>query len=667
MSMLRDANVREPSVFRVLYLEDDPDRAALVTDRLKADLACQIATVGTRQAFEVALADTAFDVVLVADRLAALDGIDTLTLARALAPGVPFHLLSETRDAKAAADDLSRLSLAVVQAVAESCRRAEMRAREEIERLGIELERRGDERQQALAASEVRLQAILDRTPSVVTVKDLDGTFMFVNQSFERTFGYGRAEVIGRRDREIFPQRLLDIYHANDARALQSRSVAYSEEPAVKDGNVRVCATSRFPLVDGDGKPYALCSIAEDITDRKRAENEIKVARLEAERANRAKSDFLSRMSHDLRTPLNAILGFAQLLGAESLAEGQRECVQQISKGGRHLLELINEVLDIARIETGRLSLSPEPVLVGEIVGHAADLIAPLARERNITLIVEADAKADRAVMADRQRLNQILLNLLSNAVKYNRIGGRVTLGIADPGPGRTRIVVTDTGAGIPRKKLKLLFQPFERLGAEMTGIEGTGLGLTLARGLAEAMGGSVGVESQIDKGSVFSVELASAERAPHAVAVDETMSLGAPQAVGPATVLYVEDNASNVRLMQRLLNHRPMLQLLHAPDGRSGLTMAREQQPSLVLLDLHLPDMPGESVLYDLWSDPRLRRIPVVVVSADATPGQMRRTIASGAAAYLTKPLDLHNVLHVIDKLLSGPVVDSTREVGPS
>jgi CheY-like chemotaxis protein len=270
--------------------------------------------------------------------------------------------------------------------------------------------------------------------------------------------------------------------------------------------------------------------------------------------------------------------------------------------------------------------------------------------------------------MADRQRLSQILLNLLSNAVKYNRAGGRVTLRCEDPEPGRSRILVTDTGSGIPREKLRLLFRPFERLGAEATGVEGTGLGLTLARGLAEAMGGSLGVTSATDEGSTFWVELARAEPMPVAApAIPASGSFEAPPEIGPALVLYVEDNVSNLRLMQRLLNNRPSLQLLHAPDGRSGLSLARERRPNLVLLDLHLPDLAGELVLHELWSDPELRRIPVVVVSADATPGQMRRTLASGAAAYLTKPLDLHNVLNVIDRLLVESRENPATEVSPS
>jgi signal transduction histidine kinase len=382
----------------------------------------------------------------------------------------------------------------------------------------------------------------------------------------------------------------------------------------------------------------------------------VRLARDEAERANRAKSDFLSRMSHDLRTPLNAVLGFAQILAADSPSASQQECVQQILAGGRHLLDLINEVLDITRIEAGHLSLSPEPVGVGDIARHATALVAPLAAERGIDVALEEGPLMGGAVMADRQRLNQILLNLLSNAVKYNRPRGRVTVSVEAGAPGRLRIRVRDSGAGIPPEKVKLLFRPFERLGAELTTIEGTGLGLTLSRGLAEAMGGSIGVDSAVDRGSTFWVELASTPEPAAAAEIPAAPAgwLPEPAAPGTASILYIEDNISNVRLMTRLLRSRPAITLHHAPTGEDGLAHARTRPPDLILLDLHLPDIPGEEVLRQVWGDPALRHIPVVALSADATDGQIRRMLASGAAAYLTKPLDLHAALALVDRLLA-------------
>jgi CheY-like chemotaxis protein/nitrogen-specific signal transduction histidine kinase len=379
-------------------------------------------------------------------------------------------------------------------------------------------------------------------------------------------------------------------------------------------------------------------------------------ARKEAERANRAKSEFLSRMSHDLRTPLNAVLGFAQLLDMDNLTDDQRESVMQILQAGRHLLDLMNEVLDISRIESGHLSLSPEPVAVPEIVQQAVKLVRPLADARRIAIELAASAAEERYVKADRQRLTQILLNLVSNAIKYNREGGRVTLSCTERPDGRVRINVSDTGAGIRPEKLALLFTPFERLGADQTSIEGTGLGLALSRGLAEAMDGIVGVDSQVDVGSTFWIELSSASPTPDD-RKPSSAALPTPPAVRPitGTVLYIEDNASNVRLLERLLKQRrPGITLMHASEGALGVDIALKHKPDLIFLDLHLPDIPGEEILRQLWTHQRTREIPVVVLSADATVSQSRRLIASGAAAYLTKPLDVSQLLTVLDERFS-------------
>ena len=381
---------------------------------------------------------------------------------------------------------------------------------------------------------------------------------------------------------------------------------------------------------------------------------ELRAARLEAERANRAKSAFLSNMSHDLRTPLNAILGFAQLLELDDLPDDRRESVAQILRGGTHLLSLINEVLDIARIEAGHLSLSMEPVGALEIADLAIELVRPLAAKRGITIVVDKAAGTGLVVLADRQRLSQILLNLLSNAVKYNREHGTVTIGFETVEGARVRLTVTDTGAGIPEAKMRLLFQPFERLGAEQTAIEGTGLGLALSRGLAEAMGGSLGVESALDRGSTFWIELARTDAVdtPHTIAKpaeDHAASAHTTRGV----VLYVEDNRSNVRLMERVLERRPGVRLVHAADGYLGLACARTDRPDLIFLDLHLSDITGEEVLHRLWEDASLRTIPVVILSADATPEQSRRLKASGAVDYLTKPLEIREILRLIDERL--------------
>jgi signal transduction histidine kinase/ActR/RegA family two-component response regulator len=395
--------------------------------------------------------------------------------------------------------------------------------------------------------------------------------------------------------------------------------------------------------------------LEQQVIERRKAEEGARLAGEEAERANRSKSDFLSRMSHELRTPLNAILGFGQLLEMEQLSDEQREGVEQILKGGRHLLDLINEVLDIARIEIGRIQLSIEPVGVLELIAELLDLVRPLASERQIELRADSTPGPDRFCMADRQRLKQALLNLLSNAVKYNREGGAVYVSCEEVGGERLLVRVTDQGHGIAPDKLQRLFTPFDRLGAEETGVEGTGLGLALSNRLVEAMGGTITVESEVGRGSTFVIELplAEAEGARDgATAAAEHVASRLP--VEPRTLLYIEDNPANLKLVQRLVDRRASWKLLSAMQGSLGLDLARQHHPDLVLLDLHLPDMSGVDVLRALLDDPRTRSIPVVVISADATAGQIPKLLAAGAKAYLTKPLDLRRLLQVIDETIA-------------
>jgi PAS domain S-box-containing protein len=388
----------------------------------------------------------------------------------------------------------------------------------------------------------------------------------------------------------------------------------------------------------------ANAQLEQEIAERRRAE-------VEAGRANRAKSDFLSRMSHELRTPLNGILGFAQLLEMEARQPDQQESVEQILKAGRHLLGLINEVLDISRIEAGRLQLSLEPVPVGETIRRAVAVVRPLAADQAIEIRAEI-ADDGQHVLADRQRLQQVLLNLLSNAVKYNRRAGTVTVSTAPAPEERLQIRVTDTGLGISPDKLHRLFTPFDRLGADVTGAEGTGLGLALSKHLVEAMGGTLSVESREGEGSTFALELPLVEAPSSTLESPETALAEAASGTG-GIVLYIEDNLSNVRLIERVLDRRPQTRLLSAIQGQLGLDLAREHQPDLILLDLHLPDIPGEEVLRRIREDPRTREIPVVVLSADATPGQIDRLLAMGARAYLTKPLDVRKLFTLLDETL--------------
>jgi signal transduction histidine kinase/CheY-like chemotaxis protein len=383
-------------------------------------------------------------------------------------------------------------------------------------------------------------------------------------------------------------------------------------------------------------------------------------ARLAAEKANRAKSEFLSRMSHELRTPLNAVLGFGQLLELDGLTPDQAENVSQITKGGAHLLDLINEILDISQIESGHMSMSPEAVLVSDVVDSAISLLRPLADERAIHLIGGSDLGCNQFIFADRQRLKQVLLNLIGNGIKYNRQGGSVSISCFQPVRGTLRIQVTDTGPGIAADQFHLLFQPFERLGAEQTSVPGTGVGLALSRGLAEAMGGKLDVESTPGRGSTFWVEFPIVESP---VRIYEEISLRAHQQVstgGELTVLHIEDNLANVELVERVLAQRPDITVIPAMQGRMGVDLARRHHPALILLDLNLVDLPGAEVLQILRDDPVTSDIPVAIVSADAMPRQVQRLLSSGAVAYLTKPIDIHRLLELVDEAVAQAAASS-------
>ncbi|HEV3462747.1 MAG TPA: ATP-binding protein, partial [Actinomycetota bacterium] len=392
-----------------------------------------------------------------------------------------------------------------------------------------------------------------------------------------------------------------------------------------------------------------------DVTERKRAERALREAKAEADRANQAKSEYLSRMSHELRPPLNAILGFAQLLELEDLTDEQRENLHFILNAARHLLALINEVLDIAAIEAGRLPLSLEPVAVADVVAETVSLIRPLADQHQV-LLTTPPVSCQVHVLGDRQRLKQILLNLLSNAVKYNRQGGRVELECGPAGTDAMRIQVVDTGPGIAREAMDQLFVPFERLGSEDTGVEGAGLGLPLSRRLAEAMGGTLEVATTQGQGSTFWVELPQAEgpveRAERQQELDSAAAPPEAERTSGLTVLYIEDNLSNLQLVERVLSRRPGVRLISAMRPQLGLELAAEHDPDLILLDLHLPDMPGQEVLRRLRAEPRTAQVPVVVLSADARPTLIKELLAQGVRAFITKPLDVRELLELLDTI---------------
>ncbi len=392
------------------------------------------------------------------------------------------------------------------------------------------------------------------------------------------------------------------------------------------------------------GEPVGMIGTCQDVTERFR--------RAEAERANRAKDEFLSRTSHELRTPLNAILGFAQLLEhGGSLDDHDLTSVRYIRAAGTQLLDLINEMLDISRIESGSLRLSPEPVQLRGVIGEAVDLLTPLAADRNVAIVIRVDDEL--FARADMQRLKQVLLNLLSNAIKYNHEGGQVSIAASAAGDQRVRIEVTDNGPGIDALLLEKLFLPFERLGAEGTSVEGTGLGLAVSKGIVEAMDGTIGVHSRPGHGSRFTVELVAAKPALVAQPLAAITPLGISQP-SRRSVVYIEDNASNRMLVEHIFRARRDIGLRLAADGESGLRMIREGCPDVVLLDLNLADIHGEEILRQLKADPATRKVPIIIVTADASDGQRERVLALGARHYLTKPLEIPELLRVIDDVLS-------------
>jgi len=492
----------------------------------------------------------------------------------------------------------------------------------------------------------------------MLCIAGTDGYFKRVNPAWTRLLGWTDEELLGTP--------YLEFVHPGD------RDATVREASAIATGHVTISFDNRYRCRDGSYKwlqwtsilyleDQQIYAVARDVTALKVAEQALREAHNEAARATRAKNDFLSRMSHDLRTPLNAVMGFAQMLQLDALTAEQRDSVAHILRGGRHLLGMINEVLDISRIESGRLSLSLEPVLLADAVREATALIGSLAEQRGI--VVETQDGDDIVVLADRQRLTQILLNLLGNAVKYNREGGHVRVSAGVGRRGRARVAISDTGVGIPADKLALLFTPFERLGAEHSGVEGTGLGLALTKGLAEAMNGTIAVASVKDQGSTFTVELPLAEMG----VLPEVDASPTPILAGgrAGLVVYVEDNPSNVRLMERVLARRPGVQLEHAPTGAAGLTLVRDSGPDLVLLDLHLPDISGREVLRRLREDPATRQVPVAVLTADATPAQRRQLLAEGAVAYLTKPFDISEVLGLLDRTFASSMPEALHEAG--
>ncbi len=523
------------------------------------------------------------------------------------------------------------------------------------------------EAEDALRRSESQFRRMIENAQDNIVIVERSGIMTYQSPSTLRMLGYTPEELVGRS--------AFEYVHPDDCALLAAEMEKTFALPGYvgqaeyrfrhKDGGWRYLEALGQTLAP-DSPDEGVVANIRDVTERRLAEEALRRATAEAEAANRAKSEFLSRMSHELRTPMNSILGFAQLLHRAQLAPAQQRGVGHILTAGRHLLRLINEVLDIARIESGRQQLSLEPVRLDAVLQEAVVLSRPLAAQACVSLGAAEMPGAPTWVRADRQRLVQVLLNLLTNAVKYNRRGGDVhveceVLPHAEEGHGWLRLRVRDTGRGIAPGRRDQLFVPFERLGAEQTEVEGTGLGLAVSRRLVEAMGGRLVLEQSGPGGSTFAVDLRLAADPMEGLALRPAPATPATDCTAPCvpvTLLYVEDNLANLTLVETILGSRPGWRTIPALQGRLGADLAREHVPDLVLLDLHLPDVQGDEVLRRLRADVRTVDIPVVMISADATPRTIDRLLAQGADAYLTKPLDVDEFLATIDRLLPVPAM---------
>ncbi len=511
---------------------------------------------------------------------------------------------------------------------------------------------KGRETIDALAVSMEKSRAIFDAAVDSIMVIDENLNVVEASPSSDSTFAFTREQTEGRA--------ALDFVHPEDhgliLEALE-RGFANDEVMNVRfrglhtDGHWAMIESRGRALRDAQGNPTGAVIISRDVSETVEAQRALELAKIEAEQANVAKSEFMSRMSHELRTPLNSVLGFAQILQMELEAPSELEMIGYIVKSGGYLLELINEVLDISRVESGSIAVSLELVSIEALVAECLKLVSGDAAAAGVEIVDQCDVA--RHVRADPQHLKQALVNLLSNAIKYNHEGGTVTLTCDEDG-GRVRLRVTDTGPGVAPQLLDRLFAPFDRLDAESKGIEGTGLGLALSKGLMEAIGGSLGVESEPGTGSTFWLDLPLATTSTDFAEVElDVTAHSESNAALTATVLYIEDNIGNVRLLERLLVHKPNVRLITSLEGCLGLQLAQQHRPDLILLDVHMPDLSGYEVLELLRGDVRTASIPVVMLSADASHEQIQRFRDAGARDYLTKPLDLQHFLGQLDVYL--------------
>jgi signal transduction histidine kinase/ActR/RegA family two-component response regulator len=537
-------------------------------------------------------------------------------------------------------------------------------------------------------------RAILDSTSFSSIATDENGIIQVFNAGAEHMLGWAAADVVNRLTPADLSDRGEQALRAATLSAEFGAPIAaglaamtYKAARGIediheltwlrRDGGRLPAVVSITALRNTQQDIIGYLLIATDNTLRQRAEAErqrldlalretnvaLHAAKIAADDANQAKSQFLSNMSHELRSPLNAILGFAQLMDSAEPppAPAQKDSIDQILQAGWYLLELINEILDLALIESGRLSLSTEPTALAEMLGECIAMIEPQARKSGIRIVFAAPA-SPVFVNADRTRLKQVFVNLLSNGIKYNRVGGAVDVSVRAGGDGAVRVSFQDTGAGLPPDKLAQLFEPFNRLGQESGVEEGTGIGLVVSKRLVELMGGHIGAESSPGVGSVFWVDIAQAEAidaagddAPGLPAVAEAL----PAGTRCRTVLCVEDNPTNLLLVARLLARRPDLRLIAAKDGRRGIELAHAERPDVILMDINLPGISGFTALQMLARSPATACIPVIALSANAMPRDVEKGLAAGFFRYLTKPIKVDEFMATLDLAL-----DSTARV---
>ena len=547
-----------------------------------------------------------------------------------------------------------------------------------------------------MEAPEVDFRAVLEQAPWLYLILDPSFRIVAASDAYLEATMTERARIIGRDIFEAFPDNPEDqsATGVSNLRASLER-VRERLKPDVMavqkydirrpsgEFEVRYWSPVNKPVLDDQGALKYIIHRVEDVTEfieqlghgseqvslasdvRERIERmeaeilhrseQLREANAELRAANSAKNEFLSRMSHELRTPLTAIAGFAELLSLDELSHEQRESAATIQRASQHLLRLVDDVLDIARIESGALAVSLEPVRIADVVAGALELVQPLANRHRIELDAPG-TRDDLCALTDNQRLKQVLVNLVVNGIKYNQPGGRVTLTVDVPTDGVVRIEVIDTGVGIDERSIGRLFTPFERLGA--TEIEGSGLGLALSKAMVEGMGGRIGVHSEPGAGSIFWVELRTAQAPPVTAPATEGPSALAPRNYeGNRRLLYVEDTLTNIHFVEAVLRRRPSVELIPAMMGQLGLELAREHPPDLVLLDMHLPDLSGEEVLRRLRAQEETRTIPVVVLTADATDATRTPAVKELADGFITKPIGVEALLDLIDRFAGQPV----------